>query len=187
MKHTMKRYVPPEALVLLLVATVVLLPLASLGIYVYQKHQWAQNRLTDFEPRYARLAGLDANREALEQALGKAHAIEGWYLYSAEQDGTQTGNDAQQRIRSILSSAGMTVVSSQVLPAKDEKGIERIPLAVRAEGDIVSLQGALAGLAEQKPALIVDDMLVHAQGPANKGPQRLAAQFSLSVLRKGQP
>ena len=84
MKHTMKRYVPPEALVLLLVATVILLPLASLGIYVYQKHQWAQNRLTDFEPRYARLAGLDANREALEQALGKAHAIEGWYLYSAE-------------------------------------------------------------------------------------------------------
>ena len=187
MKHTMKRYLPPEALVLLLIATVVLLPLGSFGIYVYQKHQWAQNRLSDFEPRYARLAGLDANREALEQALGKAHAIEGWYLYSSEQDGTQTGNDAQQRIRSILSSAGMTVVSSQVLPAKDEKGIERIPLAVRAEGDIVSLQGALAGLAEQKPALIVDDMLVHAQGPANKGPQRLAAQFSLSVLRKGQP
>ena len=97
------------------------------------------------------------------------------------------GNDAQQRIRSILSSAGMTVVSSQVLPAKDEKGIERIPLAVRAEGDIVALQGALAGLAEQKPALLVDDMFIQAQGAANKGPQRLAVQFSLSVLRRVQP
>jgi len=172
------------AALLLILSALILAPALVAGFYVYQKHQWASQRLSEFEPRYARLAGLDANREALQQAAGNASAIESWYLHPAARDSNQTGNDAQQRIRNILSSAGMVIASSQVLPAKEEKNIERIPLTVRAEGDIVALQGALVGLAEQKPALLVDGMSVQVVMVAKDQPPRLSVVFNLLVLRK---
>ena len=98
------------------------------GSYVYNKHQWASQRLSEFEPRYARLAGLERNHDNLAQALAQSQAMQSWYLHPPGVDGTQTGNEVQQRIRSLLTSAGMTVVSSQVLPIKQEQGLERIPL-----------------------------------------------------------
>ena len=52
-----------------------LLPFAVAGAYIYHKHQWAQARLDELEPRYARLAGLEAQAvlvpEADQTALGR--------------------------------------------------------------------------------------------------------------------
>ena len=56
-----------------------------------------------------------------------------------------------------------------------------------ADGDIVSLQAALVGLAEQKPALLVDDLQVTAQGPGHPAAQRLVVQFNLLILRSITP
>ena len=71
-----------------------------------------------------------------------------------------------------------------MLAAKEEKGFERIPLSVRAEGEMVALQTALAGLAEQVPAILVDAVVVQAQGAPVKGVQRLSVQFNLIALRR---
>ena len=172
------------AALLLILSALALGPVLIVGSYVYQKHQWANQRLSEFEPRYARLAGLDSNREALQQASDSASAMEGWYLHAAARDSNQTGNDAQQRVRNILSSAGMVIASSQVLPAKEEQGIERIPLTGRAEGDLVALQSALIGLAEQKPALLVDGMTVQVVMVTKGQPPRLSVVFNLLILRK---
>ena len=109
------------------------------------------------------------------------------YLYPAEQDTSQAGNDAQQRIRGLLAAAGLDIASSQVLEAKEEKGFERIPLAVRAEGEMVAVQAALAGLAEQMPAILIDAITVRSQGGPVNGAQRLSVQLNLSVLRRKQP
>lgn len=184
----MKLSFPKEAaLLLLFLGGALMLLVFTAGGYVYNKHQWASQRLNEFEPRYARIAGLARNSEGLEQALTQSQAMQAWYLHPPGIDSTQTGNEAQQRIRSLLTSAGMTVVSSQVLPIKQEQGLERIPLAVRADGDIVSLQAALAGLAEQKPALLVDDLQVTAHGPGHPAAQRLIVQFNLLILRPFTP
>ena len=183
-------FAPKETLaLLLLVGGAFLLPVFAAGSYVYAKHHWAQARLQELEPRYARLAGLDRQRDVLAQATERAQTLQNWYLHPTDKDANQTGNEIQERVRSILSSAGMTIVSSQVLPAKQEKekGLEHLPITVRADGDIVSLQGALVGLAEQQPALLLDDLQVTAQGGDDKGPQRLAVQFNVLALRGVQP
>ncbi len=184
----MKFPIPKEASVLLLLlASTLALVAFTLGGYVYNKHQWASKRLSDFEPRYARLEGLARSSDALTQASSHAQAMRSWYLHPSDTDSNQTGNEAQQRIRSLFTSAGMNVVSSQVLTIKQEQGLERIPLVVRADADIVSLQAALVGLSEQKPALIVDDLQITAQGTGNSGPQRLIVQFNLLILRPLAP
>lgn len=160
---------------------------AFMVLYVYKKHHWVQNRLDEvIEPRYARLAGLKASENDLEAAAARAHQLEAQYIYSIEQDTNQAGNDAQQRIRSLLSAAGMTISSSQVLPAKDAAGLERIPVSVRAEGDLSALHSALAGIAEHRPVVLIDGINVQAAGAPERGVQRLSVQFNFLVLRRSQ-
>lgn len=192
----MKPYFGRKAAIFLLMLGVLMLPFVGAGIYFYQKHQWAENRLQELEPRHARLLGLEANRDNLAQARERAKVLLAQYVHPSDQDANQTGNAAQQRIRSILTSAGMNVASSQVLEpkdskdsknskeAKDEKIFERIPLSVRAEGEMIALQTALAGLAEQTPAILIDTLLVQGQGAPVRGVQRLAVQFGFVLLRE---
>ncbi len=180
----MKRMIRRETALVLITLALLALPFIAAGMYVHQKHQWAQKRLDELEPRYARLLGLEASRDNLAQAQAQAHSLLARYVHPAEQDSNQAGNEAQQRIRSILSAAGLDIASSQVLEAKEDKGFERIPLAVRAEGELAAVQAALAGLAEQMPAILVDTISVRGQGAPVKGVQRLSVQLSLAVLRK---
>ncbi len=170
---------------------VLLLPLALLGAYVVQKHEWAEQRLAELEPRYARLLGLEAQKAHIDAALLQVNALRAQYVYPSAQDAAQTGNAAQQRVRDIFNSAGLQILSSQALPAKTEKGFDRIPLSVRAEGDMLAVQSALAVLNSQSPAIIIDDLDIQLQGNLSnadgKTVPRLGANFSLSVLRESFP
>lgn len=181
-------YLRKQVLVPLVTVACLLILAAAAGLYVYDRHQWVQDRLSNFiEPRYARLAGLKAGADALTAASERAHALEALYTHAADQDANQIGNDVQQRVRGLLTTAGMTISSSQVLPSKEDAGLERIPLSVRAEGDLVALQAALAGIAEQRPAVLLDAVNIQAQGVPERGVQRLSVQFSFLILRRLQP
>ena len=174
-----------DSVVLTITVIVLLLPLALLGYYMAQKHQWAQDRLAELEPRYSRLLGLEAQGAELVDVLARAQAARVKYVYPASQDATQAGNAAQQKVRDIFSSAGLQVISSQVLPPKAEKGFDRIPLTVRTEGELLALQTALVGLTGQSPAILVDGVAVQTIGAVKADkPQRLGVQFNLSVLRE---
>lgn len=173
--------------VFILTGLVVCLLLGGFTLIVMQKHGAAVQRIADVEPRYARMLGLQQQRTELDAALAYSKALRAQYVYPATEDAAQTGNAAQQRTRDIFSSAGLQIVSSQVLPAKADKGVERIPLSVRVEGDLLSLQSALAVLSSQSPLIFLDDLDVQAQTFGNENSPlatRLAAQFSMSVLRE---
>ena len=184
----MQPYLRKQVLVPLATVACLLALGAVAGLYVYNKHQWVQDRLSSFiEPRYARLAGLKESADALAAANVRAQELEALYLYPPEQDSSQAGNDAQQRIRSLLTAAGMGISSSQVLASKVDAGLERIPVSVRAEGDIVALHSMLMGVAEQRPAVLIDTINIQAQGAPERGVQRLSVQFGFTVLRRERP
>ena len=182
----MKRNARRDLSVVLVTLALVLTPLGLLGAYLYSKYEWATQRIAEVEPRHARLSGLIAHKDSL--ALAQAQAVDrlGQYLHPAGQDANQVGNDVQQRIRSVLSTAGLSIVSTQVLAAKEEKNFERIPLVVRAEGDMMAVQLALAALDEQKPAILTEGFVLQAAAAPVKGVQRLAVQLNLVILR-GKP
>lgn len=167
---------------------VFLLPLVLLGLYVVTVNDRAQARLAEMEPRYARLLGLEAQKSSLDEALVRVKAVRSQYIHPADQDATQSGNAAQQRVRDIFAGAGLQVLSSQVLPSKVEQGFDRIPLSVRAEGELLALQIALAELSAQTPVVVVNDVDIQVQGGlgnTNPGtPTRLVVQFNLSILRE---
>jgi len=168
----------------------VLLPLMALGAYVFQKYQQVQAGLAAMEPRYARLAGLDRQRDEIAQMHKRATGIRAAYVYPAAQDAVQAGNASQQKVRDLLSKAGLTIVSSQVLPSKEEKGFDRIPLTVRAEGELLAVNTALSVLGEQLPVIFINSAEMGSQLPLTMGGNApktvpiITLQLSLSVLRE---
>lgn len=172
---------------LALALIVVLVPVIAGAWYVAHKHLWVQERMAQLEPRYARLLGLERQRDELGAASKQISGLYAQYVYPAAQDGTQTGNQAQQKVRDIFTSAGLQVSSMQVLPPKEENGFDRIPLVVRTEGEILGVQSALAVLSSQTPVILVNELDIQVQGGLTRNnpavPSRLVVQFNLSVLR----
>lgn len=173
---------------LTLPALLLLIALSAFGLYYLKsKHDWAADRLQEIEQRHARLAGLEASRAELDKAESAARSMLSVSVYPASEDASRAGNDAQRRVRDAFSKAGLQVVSSQVLAAKVDRAFDRIPMAVRLEGDLVALQGALMEIPQLSPRVLLDGMTVQTIGAVKaETPQRLAIQFSLSVLRARQ-
>lgn len=177
-----------RALLIGLTLALAALPLAAGAWYVLRKHVWAQEQLDQLAPRYARLVGMQQQGAELQAASEQAAALRARTIYPVVQDEAQTGNQMQQKVRDIFSAAGLQVISSQVLPAKEDKGFDRVTLSLRAEGEQLAVQTALAVLGQQQPVIFIDELNIQVQGAlTNLNPRfapRLVAQFTLSVLRE---
>lgn len=164
---------------------VLLIPMLLLGMYVANKYASAQEMLDRLEPRYARLLGLRQSVDKMDDKLKSLDERVAQFVYAKDMDATQAGNDAQQQVRSVLSAAGLTVVSSQVLPTKSEQGFERISLSVRVEGELIHLQAALAVLPSLTPVILVDAINIQVVGLQRADtPQRLGTELKLTVLHQ---
>jgi len=173
-----------RAAVLLAVAA---LALIGAALYVAGKHAWAKERLAELEPRYARLTGIESSGPALDAALVERRATLGRRTYASTMDVARAGSDAQQRARDLLAKAGLDVVSTQVLAPKSVEGFDRIAVVLRADGDLQSLQSALAVLPAQSPTLFVEGMNVQTvmTGKNDESP-KLAVQLNVFVLREAK-
>lgn len=163
---------------------VVLLPLLGAAYLVWTKHQRLQTILVDMAPRYARLQGLVDHQADLQAIGAKAGEQLTQLAYPVTQDVAQSGNDAQQRIRSLFAESRLDIISIQVLPAKETGQFDRIGISLKVEGDLSGLQTALGKLSAQNPVVVLDGMTVQTIGAVRPASiQRLGAQFTFSVFR----
>jgi general secretion pathway protein M len=172
-----------QVVAIALFCIVVLVPVLA-GAYLISKYQWAESKLAELEPRYARLIGLEASKGQMTRAMASSADFITRFAYPATLDVSQAGNDAQQKIRTITTGAGLSIASSQVLAPKSDTHFDRIPLTVRLEGELPALQAALTVLATQSPAIHFEGFTVATNGQVKADTaQRLAIQFNLFVLR----
>lgn len=165
--------------------SLVLLALLGTGAhFVVQKHQWAAQQLADLEPRYARMLGLQRASVTTQKSEQELLAVVARHSYPAGMELTKAGNDAQQRVREAFSKSGLDVLSSQVLAPKQDKLFERIPVSLRAEGELAALQSALILIRSGGPMVLVDSVAMQTIGVfrPDQSP-RLAIQLELFVLR----
>ena len=187
----MKIAIPaPLARQLLLLGALVLLvlvPVSLAGLWIYGRHQAAQEALDTLAPRYARLLGMRDQEDEIRQALVQVAEIKAKHVYPGELDATQTGNGMQQRLRTMLDAAGLSVVSSQVKPVTDDGAYERISVAMTAEGEWSAIQLALVALKDLSPTVWLDDLEISLQGSLlsndPKAVPKLSAQVTFSILR----
>lgn len=168
----------------LLTVVVFIGPLFFLGLYVVQKHNEAQKKIEQIEPRYARLVGLISKRADLVTFTAEADQAMSRLSFPADKDTAQTGNEAQQRIRTLFADSKLDIGSIQVMPVKEGPFFDRIPISLRVEGDISGIQNALNQLSTQNPVIGVESwgmQTVGAVRPASS--QRLGAQFTFFIVR----
>lgn len=173
--------------ILAVLAGMLLLPLVLVGLWVHAKHQWGQEQLATLEPRYARLLGMQQQEEEIQRALERVAQAKANHIYPGENDTTQTGNAIQQRLRTAMDRAGLSIVSSQVRPNPEEGPYERIDVIMSTEGEWPAIQMALISLREITPTVWLEDVEFNLQaGLQNVSPKvapRLSAQFTFSILR----
>ncbi len=157
--------------------------LALAGSWAWERHHaWAQ-LLQTLEPRVARLEGLAGSRERLQQAVQQAERDVLRHAYPATRDASQAGNDAQQRVRELFSRPGLDVLSLQVLPARAVDRFDRIPIAVRVDGELAVLQATLAALPTLTPSVFVEGFALQGASASEAAPPRVVAELQLFVLR----
>lgn len=177
----------PRAMDTAILLALLLLLAAVTGLaafYVQGIHRADEDRLETIEPRFARLAGLATEKVQLASALATTKSAVSRHLYPASREISQAGNDAQQRARDVFSSAGLEVLSSQVLALKAGKQFDRIPITVRVEGEYLTFQTALAAMPSLSPTLFVEGFNIQSvPGAKPDAPLRLVVQLELFVLR----
>jgi general secretion pathway protein M len=167
-----------------LIMALLMLPFVLLSVYVGHKHAWAQSKLGEIEPRYARLVGVKDLLPALQKATEQSGAIIAKTAYPAAVDISRAGNDAQQRIRSVFEASKLAIVSIQVLDPKDEDGFERIRVALQAEGVLANFQEAMIRVKDQSPLLMVESFTLLSNGQVRPASvQNLVGNFEFFVLR----
>lgn len=182
----MKNMKMRSRIIFLCTILVLMAPFTLGGLYIWKQYQFAESMLDSVAPKYGRLLGVELQKDETSELLEQAHTILSKYAYPEDQDVNQAGSAAQQRVRQILSSAGLQVQSTQVIPVKTEKGFDIIAFSVFAEGDQVSLQSALSVLTAQSPPIFVNAAEMRVNIGANPNPYqppRMSMQFQFSVLR----
>jgi general secretion pathway protein M len=128
--------------------------IASVAVSVIlSRLQSAHETLQALEPRYARLLGLEGEHERLQQALTQTSALLEGAAYPAGLGVGRVGADLQQKLRAASENAGFAVVSSRITAANPLEGIDEIPLSLRLEGSLASLEAMLRALPALRPAV----------------------------------
>jgi general secretion pathway protein M len=165
-------------------AALVLLLAGLAGQFVVRTHLWSAARLEEIEPRYARFLGLRDTGAQLDEGLKQARAALLALGYPAERDAAQLGNDLQQLARRALQTAGVTIVSSQVLAPRSETGFERIAVSLQGEGPLSGVQLALAALQAEVPRVIFENVVLQSTGRvAEDGTPVVVCRLTVFVLR----
>ncbi|MBK9616881.1 MAG: hypothetical protein IPO35_15755 [Uliginosibacterium sp.] len=160
--------------------------LAAIGAsYVYKKQVWAEAKLAELEPRYARLQGLVIAEKSLKAASADVAKRIGTTTYPASLEVDRASGELQQRIKKIFEEASVTVVTNRVLEPKPGKDFDLISVSFSVNTSLANLQAALARVRTEAPFLKVDEfVLLPVRRQLAWDPQLVTCTMTISALRK---
>lgn len=167
-----------SVLIGILALIAVLVPVVDQFVFRYS---WARDALDDIETRHARLLGLQQAGGKIEKALAESRAQLARHAYPAGNGADRVGADLQQRVRKLAEVAGLNVVGSQIMPARQAEGFEVISLGATLDAEMSGLRDFLVALAAEQPSIQVDTLsitLPRQRGRADDGKVRVQIQLS---------
>jgi general secretion pathway protein M len=152
---------------LLLLFGVTVVPLWSVNASSLERIQFLRGRLAGLQQMAAEEVNL---RPRLEQ-LQRAQANNAYYLKSS----TETRGAAElQRLVKTISSGNKTIVTrTQILPATEEQGFDRITIKVRLRGSMRGIVESIYDIESNEPFLFLKDL--HLQDTARRRSAAAAA------------
>ena len=110
---------------------------------------------------YQRVARREADLRQRIDTLKRDRSLEEVLLPSGSDSGATAA--IQDRVQTIVGSAGAWLTSVQPLPATLDDGHRRIGLRVAFATDIGALRDILYALEHGRPVMILDDIYIHAR------------------------
>jgi general secretion pathway protein M len=144
-------------LLVLVLAAVVLVVEPLVDSFLGARDNLAQQRnaIARFQALTARLPQLQAEHAALERDV----AAEGGFLKGTN-DALRAA-ELQNRIKSVIESHGGQLLSTQILPAREEGGFRRITAQVVLSATTEALTAILYDYDDREPFLFVDSFEIH--------------------------
>ncbi len=175
---------------LLCLVTLVLFAIADFWL---MRQDYA-GEIENITPRTARLLGFIQTEEQLAEAVSGLDGVLEELAYSGARDSAMTAASMQQEIREVMTGTGLSVLGSQILKSKQIEGFEQINLDITVEGNIGSLDEAIASLRVLRPMVLVESVDIKPlrvrstrrgkeTEPQLEDPRKLSARFRLLSLR----
>jgi hypothetical protein len=160
------------AVLLLLLALAVIVRVVVVPIWA----GFLSNRdaIAQSEDNIARYSRLSTQVDALQSAVGELEQTDSLDRYVLVQESEPLAAAAlQARMKSVVTSSGGTLTSTQVLPTETEQGFKRVIVNVRMAVSTDTLQRVLYELENDLPYLLTDDIVILSRGARKR---RRAAQ-----------
>ena len=153
----------------------------------WRLHRHYDTAIDDYSDRLARYRRVAAQRPAIEQALAAADKAGARQYFLKGPSATLAAAELQGMVTRIVDNHKGRLISSQILPAKDEGksgGPSKVTIAVNLNASTIPLQMILHTIETQEPYLFLDQLTVRAnQGrsyrPAPGQNPEFAVQISL--------
>ncbi len=178
--RTQRRILAVLLLLLALAAVVRVLVLPIWSTYLGNRDAIAQS-----EDNIVRYSRLSTQIGALQSAVGELEQADNLDPYVLVQESEPLAAAAlQARMKSVVTSSGGTLTSTQVLPTETEQGFKRVIVNVRMAVSTDSLQRVLYELENNLPYLLTDDIVILSRGArkrrrATQGVDLLDVRFNL--------
>ena len=167
------------AVLLLLLAMAVVARVLVLPIWT--TYTGNRDAIIQTEDNIARYSRLSTQVHALRSAVGELEQADILDRYVLAQESEPLAAAAlQDRMKSVVSSGGGTLTSTQVLPTEAEQGFKRVIVNVRMAVSTDALQRVLFELENDLPYLLIDDVVILSRG-ARKQRRRTQAVDLLDV------
>jgi Tfp pilus assembly protein PilO len=128
------------------------------------------------EDNIARYSRLSAQVDALQLAVGELQQNDDLARFVLAQESEPLAAAAlQERVKSVVTSSGGTLTSTQVLPTVSDQGFKRIIVNVRMAVSVDALQRVLYTLESDLPYLLADDIVILSRGARRRQRNKQAA------------
>jgi general secretion pathway protein M len=176
-----------RAAALALLAIAVLLAVAAIAVpawLLYQRYVQTQAQLSRQLSSYTALNELRPKLMRAVETL-KTRDTRKYFLKGATP--ALAGADLQDVVRALIEANNGRLLSSQLLPHRDETGYRSVHAKLQISANIQNLRQILHGIESREPFLFVDQLLVRAQVPGDFKPQpgfepEMFVQFDVSGL-----
>jgi hypothetical protein len=124
-----------------------------------------RDAIAQSEDNIARYSRLSTQVGALQSAVGELEQTDSLDRYVLVQESEPLAAAAlQARMKSVVTSSGGTLTSTQVLPTETEQGFKRVIVNVRMAVSTDALQRVLYELEINLPYLLTDDIVILSRG-----------------------
>lgn len=183
-KHGQNKYWLPWISVGSTILVVLCIFVIAIAVIMHFKHR-AEQSLVDLEPRIARLEGLQNSGKEIGQALAEQKQQLRQLVYDSSVGLDKVGADLQQKIRSAMSSSGLSIQGSQVFTPKPESSssIGFVNIRLNVAGNLEKLRAAIVALSAIRPRVYVTELtILPAIRGKEEGDQLLTATITITAI-----